>query len=236
MVTYPGGMATDVLPGQGVPGGDASWDDSDLPEEAPDVTVSELHEEVLDRLLAALRIAFAGTALVLSDIFVRSPLGGSGKIRQAAPDILVIPGGEKGRRRVYRIPPDPVPELTIEILSYANYQTKGRALLEAKRKMFGELGVATHIEVDPDHGFVTIWENHSGELRPRGGPDVRYEGDALGGVRFAFDERGDLHIWLPSGREYLAPEEEAATIDRQAGEIERLTEALRRRGVDPAGS
>ena len=84
----------------------------DLPDEAPDVTASELHVVVLHRLLGVLRFLFRDQALVMGDTFVR--VNG---VEQVSPDVMIVPGAEPGTRTVYRIPPEPVPDVTIEVLS-----------------------------------------------------------------------------------------------------------------------
>ena len=212
-----------------------------LPDEAIDVTTSELHALVLLRLTNAARYVFGDSALVLMDIFVR--VNG---VEQVAPDLLVVPGAQRGRRTVYRIPDEPVPAVTVEVLSPANYEPEGRDLLAAKRRLLGRIGVPTHIEIDPDRGFVTTWHNHGGDLVVHDASD-RYHGPALGGLQVDIPDPGEVTFSMPDGRELLdAPIEmaradteaaradtEAARADAAALRAEHLADALRRVGVDP---
>lgn len=197
-----------------------------LPDEADDMTVSELHEYVLGRLVDVLRYLFGETALVLSDIFVRVD-----EVEQVAPDLLIVPSARRGRRAVYRIPHEPVPAVTLEVVSSANYEADGRRQLEHKRALLGRIGVPTHIEVDPERGIVTTWENTGHELVV-GPPDTRYEGAALAGLRIVL-EPGEVRLWLPDGREFVDAATEMARADATADRAERLADALRRAGGDP---
>jgi Uma2 family endonuclease len=198
-----------------------------LPDEAPDMTATELHEAVLFRLVGALQAAFRDAALVLSEIFLRTRPDVTRESEQVSADVMVIPGARPGRRRVYWVPDEPVPAVTIEILSPVNRESEGRAQLEHKRELFGRLGVPTHIELDPDRGTVTVWEDKGGVLVPVGPPGDSYEGPALGGVRVAL-RPGEARIYMPDGREYLGAAEEAARAEAEAARAK--AEAARAEG------
>jgi hypothetical protein len=212
----------------------------DLPDEAPDVTVNELHEAVVQRLALVLRFLFRGKALVLSDIFVRVD-----EIEQAAPDVLIVHGPERGDRTVYHIPPEPVPDVTVEVLSPANRLGKGRRLLENKRKLFGRIGVPFHLELDPKRGVLTTWRNVGGILVAEPQTD-RFDGEELGGLRIELAPR-DVGLFLPDGREFTDGVDEMDRADREARRAEqearraddlakraaRLAEQLRDAGIDP---
>ena len=222
-----------------------------LPDEAPDMTVNELHERVLSALVAALRIALGNTGLVLSEIFLRTRSADTGEERQVSADALIVPDALPRSRTVYRVPEEPAPAVTVEILSPSNLHGEGRDDLERKRDLFDEIGVGTHLEIDPDpaHPGVDVWERSGGSLRLARSSTAGYDGPALYGVHLTFDENGEIHIWLPAGREYLGPaaevmalerqgaelERQGAELERRAAEIERLTRRLRERGIDPAG-
>ena len=235
------------------------YDDSmapqvDLPDEAPDVTASELHVAVLHRLLGVLRFLFRDKALVLGDTFLR--VNG---IEQVSPDVMIVHGAEPGTRTVYRIPPEPVPDVTVEVLSTANFRGEGRRLLEQKRELFGRLGVPLHIELDPERRFLTIWRNVGGELVVDP-PTDRFDGAELGGLLIECTP-DDVELRLPGGRlftdvgdeidradrearraddearradeEARRAEREARRADEEAGRAARLAEALRAAGIDP---
>jgi Uma2 family endonuclease len=216
-----------------------------LPEEAVDVTVSELHQRVLNRLVDVLRFVFRERALVLSDIFlrVRHP---DGHEEQVSPDVAIVPGAQPGRRSVYRVPDEPVPATTIEVLSPANHGAEGAMILAEKRGLFSRVGVQTHIEIDPDRGSVTTW-HHDGTELVEGEPTTVCEDPALGGLRIELST-SEVKMFLPDGREFIdAPaemaraereaaraEREAARAEREAARAGRLSEALRRAGIDPS--
>jgi hypothetical protein len=191
-----------------------------LPIEAPDMTATELHASVLHRLVAVLTFLFGDRALVLGDIFVRVD-----ETDQVSPDVLIVHGARPGRRTVYRVPPEPVPDLTIEILSPVNEKGKGRRQLLHKRELLGTIGVPLHIEIDPDRGLLTTWHNVDGTLVVDP-PTDRYDGDALAGLAIRTSP-GQVRLWLPDGREFIDPATEMSRADR-------LARALRDAGIDPA--
>lgn len=175
-----------------------------LPDEAPDVTTTEVHFRVMFRLFTALNVALAGRALVLADIFLRVD-----EREQVAPDLLVVPGATRGSRTVYRVPDEPVPAVTFEILSPKNRQVRGRRILEAKRDLLGRIGVPLHVEVDPDDGVITVWRSRHGRL-VRVDVCQAFDDEALGGVRIETPAPGTVRILLPDGRELLDPGESNA--------------------------
>lgn len=192
----------------------------ELPTEEFDVTGNEWHNRLLSRLHTAIAYALADTALVAQDIFLRV----EGR-QQAAADILVTPGLKAGRRTVYRIPAEPVPAVTLEVLSPANRTGTGLARLAGKRDLFGRIGVPLHIEVDPDEAFISVWESRDGRL-VRTGIHTSYSSDAIGGVRIETPEVGVTLVFDPSGREVP----DADTILARASH---LAARLRDMGVDP---
>jgi hypothetical protein len=197
-----------------------------LPDEAVDVTTNEFHLRLLIRLVTALSYALAGRAAVLGDILVRSdhePVPD-----QAAPDVLIARGVGPGNRTVYRLSEDPVPAVTVEVLSPANREREGRVLLERKRAFFARIGVPLHIEVDPDRAVVTVWERRGGALVPVHAA-AAYTSEDFGGVRVETPTPGEVHVFLPDGREVLDPADEARRADEQA----RRADRLRALGVDP---
>lgn len=191
-----------------------------LVDEAVDVTASEAHVRAVLRLFTALSYALGEHAVVLSDIFVRVD-----NREQASPDVFVVPGEAAGSRTVYSIPPEPVPAVTIEVLSPVNREPRGRAELEAKRSLFARIGVPLHLEIDPDEGFIAVWELRDGVLA-RVHLCTTYTSDALGGVKIETPVPGALHVVLPNGHDVLDSGDELARA-------ERLEAKLRELGVDP---
>jgi hypothetical protein len=221
-----------------------------LPDEEPDLTATELHVRTLVRLFYAVSYALGERALVLMDIFLRFE-----DREQVSPDLIVAPPAPRGARRVYAVPDEPVPLVTVEVLSEVNREPEGRKKLEEKRELLGRVGVPVHIEVDPDYGVVTRWANKQGRFE-RVAVGTSYDGADLGGVRVETPAPGEVHIYLPSGREALGPDAEAARADAEAARadteaaradteaaradaeaarVQWLAERLRQAGIDPEG-
>jgi Uma2 family endonuclease len=215
-----------------------------LPDEAPDLTGSELHHRVLARLVAVLELLVGDRTLVLSDIFLRVRAE-DGSEEQVSPDVALVPGARPGTRTVYRVPDEPVPTLTVEVLSPANHRSDGARILADKRSLFGRIGVATHIEIDPDRGTVTTWLHNGTELE-EGEPATSCEHLALGGLRIETSP-GVVRLFLQGRREFLdtateiaraeaeraRAEAESARADTERARAERLARALRDAGIDP---
>jgi hypothetical protein len=218
-----------------------------LPDEAPDMTVTQLHHAVVNRLFDVLCHLFGDRALVLAEIFVRV-----NETRQVSPDLLIAPGADPGPHTVYRVPAQPVPDVTVEVLSPANYVGEGRRQLDDKRELLGAIGVPLHIELDPDRGVLTTWHNVDGTL-VADPPTDRYDGDCLGGLHLELVP-GHVTMWMPDGREFTDADAEITRGDeatRRAIEsarreaeatrreaeatqrADRLAEALRQAGIDP---
>ncbi|HTW99174.1 MAG TPA: Uma2 family endonuclease [Acidimicrobiales bacterium] len=215
-----------------------------LPDEAVDLTASELHHRVLARLVSVLEFLVANRTLVLSDIFLRVRAE-DGSEEQVSPDVALVPEARPGRRTVYRVPDEPVPTLTVEVLSPANHRSDGARVLADKRSLFGRIGVATHIEIDPDRGQVTTWLHNGTELE-EGEPTTCCEHPALDGLRIE-TAPGVVRLFLPGGREFIdvptemaraeaerdRAEAERVRADTERARAERLARALREAGIDP---
>ncbi|MGH9150000.1 MAG: Uma2 family endonuclease [Acidimicrobiales bacterium] len=197
-----------------------------LPDEAPDVTATEDHNLALNILFTALGRALQGRAAVVPDVFVRVD-----EQDQAAPDLMVVPGVARGGRTVYRIPGDPVPSVTIEVISPANRQGHGRAILAAKRSLFARIGVGHHLEVDPARGLITAWEPRAGRMVAVA-EGTEYTSEAIGGVRIATPAPGQLEVWMPNGHRVLPSDAELARADEAEA---RASEAEARATHERAG-
>lgn len=228
MGTYHGAMAEET----GV---------AELVDEAPDMTATEAHVRIVAQLRAALSHALRGRAGVFGEIFLRV----DGR-EQVSADVFAVPGVEVGTRSVYAVPAEPVPSVTMEVLSPANRTRTGRAELEAKRSLFARIGVPLHIEVDADEGFIGVWQLRDGKLT-RVDLLTSYTSEAIGGVRIETPSPGDLHVTLPDGHEVLdggeelaraeresaRAERESARAERESARAERLADKLRELGIDP---
>lgn len=136
-------------------------------------------------------------------------------------------------------PPEPVPSVTIEVLSPANVSSIGRAELEAKRSLFARIGVTLHLEVDPYAGFIAVWEPVDGTL-VQTGLHRSYSSGAIGDVRVEVPSPGDVRVLLPGGQDVLDGGEllaqlaqESTRAEREAARAERLANKLRELGIDP---
>ena len=155
----------------------------DLPIEEDDVTATEAHERLKELLSVGLAWRLAGRALVIGDIFVAI-----GR-RQVSPDILIRFGALRGERSRYIVDIEGVPDVTIEILSTVNHTTIGLIKQQEKRDLFGEIGVAEHIEIDPISSTIQVWSSDRGLSRsvfvgkewasPALGIVFRFVGDAF---------------------------------------------------------
>jgi Uma2 family endonuclease len=199
--------------------------DVELPEEAHDMTATGPHNELMARLGALLAYLFTGRATVIMDIFLRLD-----DVEQVAPDLLIAQVSSASHR-VYRVPPLPVPDVTIEILSFANYGGEGREALERKRELFGRIGVPFHLEIDPERGYITLWRNVDGVLVVRP-PSDRFDGPELGGAAIVV-EPGRVRTFLPDGREYVSPADETARAEAERARADRLRQRLVDAGIDP---
>ncbi len=205
-----------------------------LVDEAPDMTANELHVRVVQRIHAALTHALAGQAAVFCEIFLRVD-----NREQVAADVFVVPGLTAGIRAVYAVPAEPVPAVTIEVLSPANKRGRGRRELESKRSLFARIGVPLHIEVDPEDGVIAVWELRGGALICTD-TCIVYSSEAIGCVRLETPEPGILDVLLHDGHNVLSggdelarSEREAARAEREYARAERLAAKLRKLGIDP---
>jgi hypothetical protein len=55
----------------------------------------------------------------------------------------------------------------------------------------------THIEIDPERGFVTVWKNHKTTMTVTGPPDYHLNGPALGGLRVGLKPT-NMRLWIPT--------------------------------------
>lgn len=196
-----------------------------LPDEAVDMTGSELHELLRVRLFDVLRFIFGDRALVLSDVFLRVRGDAGTGDEQFGPDVFIVPGAQAGTRTVYLVPDEPVPTVTIEVLSPANHRSDGAMVLAEKRALFGRIGVPTHIEIDPDRGQITTWVHNGTELEEGDATTSCCEHPGLEGLRIEASP-GQVRLFLPDGREFIDAQTE---MTRAA----RLSQALRDAGIDP---
>ncbi|MGH9177725.1 MAG: Uma2 family endonuclease [Acidimicrobiales bacterium] len=193
---------------------------TELPIEAPGMTATEAHVRTVALLRAALSRALRGVAGVFGEIFLRV----DDRVA-VSPDVFAVPGVTAGDRTVYRVPAEPTPSVTIEVLSPKNRAPSGLAELGAKRALFGRIGVPLHLEVDREEGFIAVWELR-GDTLVRTDLGTDYSSEAIGGARIETPAPGALRVTLRNGHEVLDGGDELARA-------ERLAARLRALGVDP---
>lgn len=166
------------------------------------------------------------------DVFVAGnhliyPVEGNVKIRQA-PDVYVAFGPKKGDRGSYKVWEEGVfPQIVFEVWSPSNLSED----MENKKDFYERYGAEEYYIVYPpfpahaegwtrkDERFAEIAEM-DGWVSPRLG------------MRFKLQE-GNLRLYGPDGREFLAPSEIAAERDAAEQRAERFAAKLRELGIDP---
>lgn len=199
----------------------------ELPVEEDDVSATEPHNELVDRIKFGLRHRLANT-LVLGDIFVRE-----GR-KQASPDVFTVPGAAPGARRVYRLEDEPLPEVTIEVISEVNkHDREAIAELHRKRRLLGEIGIVEHIELDPIDGVIIVYGANEGGL------DVvavgrEYVSERLAGTRFVVDASCNegIRVFGADGVEFDEPAAAMGRADAAQERIRTLEQLLAEHGVD----
>ena len=155
--------------------------------------------------------------------------------------MFTVPGGERGARSIYRLEEEPVPEVTIEVLSTVNkHDPEAVAQLHRKRQLLGEIGVAEHIELDPIDGVILVYRSRNGVLEFLSA-DREYTSERLGGVRFVVElgRSEGIAVYDASGEEFEEPQAAMARADaaearaaEASARIRSLEAALRAHGID----
>ena len=170
-------------------------------------------------------------------------------ITPTAPDVMVVFGRPKGKRRSYRqwreenIPP----QVVFEILSTSNNDDE----MQRKLEFYQQYGVQEYYIYEPESYEIEGWINNNGSLvqleQINGWISPRL------GIKFDTSQ-GELIIYRPDGERFLTPvqlrkeleaQREYADIERQRAEIERqraheaeaklsiLAQKLRKLNIDP---
>ena len=170
--------------------------------EAPDVTASEEHQELAFRIEAALKALVPEPSAVIGATFLVAP-----DEKPVSADILVAVGSEPGKRPSWRLPRDPVPDVTIEIVSPSNRTGEGKRLVEEKRGVYGRIGIPEHLELDPNEGTIDVWVSRDGGLVRVAKGLRRYLSTRLYGAVIEADEANNLQILTPDGNVFPLPQE-----------------------------
>lgn len=182
-----------------------------------------------------LEILFAGinNVFIAGDLLwypIRSQL-----IAPTAPDVMVVFGRPKSKRRSYRqwneenIPP----QVVFEILSHSNDEDE----MNRKLEFYNTYGVEEYYIYDPESFQLDGW------LRQNKNLTKLWEMDGWVSPRLGirFDTGvGELVIYRPDGQRFLTPvelEQRAAQaellLEQERQRAERMAEYLRSIGVDP---
>ncbi len=182
----------------------------------------------------------------LEDVFIAGDLlwypVKSKIITPTAPDVMVVFGRPKGKRKSYRqwreenIPP----QVVFEILSPSNTTEE----MERKLEFYQQYGVQEYYEYDPESYEIDGWIRHENQLVQL--EQVNGWVSPLLGIKF--DTRhGELVIYHPSGARFLTQvelhtqlirQQQEAQFERERAEreqqrAEKLAEYLRSQGIDP---
>ena len=159
------------------------------------------------------------------------PVQGRPDIR-VAPDAMVVFGRPKADRGSYRQWEEGgiAPQVVFEILSPGNRY--GEMVL--KFQFYERHGVEEYYMYDPDRLELSGWIRDAGRLKPID----RMDGWASPrlGIRFQFDESGELKIYRPDGRPFATYVELAEQAEQERERAERLAARLKDLGIDPDAS
>jgi Uma2 family endonuclease len=189
------------------------------------VAETDIHIDCLIDLREALKDFFRHDphVYVAGNLFVYYQEGDARK--QVAPDVLVVKGVEKKRRRYYQIwkegkAPDVVIEITSESTRWED--------TDFKRKLYQRLGIKEYYLYDPSGdylkerfaGYRLVGNRYVSVRLPKGGD--RVHSDVLG-LDLVL-ESGRLRFYDPQRKRFLLTPSEAAEAQRQAEATLRLAE------------
>jgi Uma2 family endonuclease len=100
-----------------------------------------------------------------------------------------------------------------------------------KFQFYERHGVEEYYMYDPDRLELSGWIRDAGRLKPID----RMDGWASPrlGIRFQFDESGELKIYRPDGRPFATYVELAEQAEQERERAERLAARLKELGIDP---
>ena len=162
------------------------------------------------------------------------PIQGRPDVR-VAPDAMVVFGHPKGDRGSYRQWDEDgiAPKVVFEVLSPGN--RPGEMIL--KFQFYERYGVEEYYMYDPDSFELDGWIRQDGHLKPVEHLDG-WVSPSLG-IRFQFDESGELKIYRPDGTPFATYVELAERAERESERerererAERLAARLKELGIDP---
>jgi Uma2 family endonuclease len=120
-----------------------------------------------------------------------------------APDVMVIFGRPKGKRRSYRqwkeanIPP----KVVFEILSASNKTREGMEGMEYKFLFYQQHGVEEYYIYDPDEYTLEGWQRQGNQLVEI--PQMSGWVSPQLGIQFDWQPRQELVLYRPNGQQFL---------------------------------
>lgn len=140
-----------------------------------------------------------------------------------APDVMVIFGRPKGKRRSYRqwkeanIPP----KVVFEILSASNKTREGMEAMEYKFLFYQQYGVEEYYIYDPDEYTLEGWQRRDNQLVEI--PQMSGWSSPLLGIQFDWQPKQELVLYRPNGQPFLSSidlEQRAIQAELQAKRTE----------------
>ncbi|MEA5569989.1 Uma2 family endonuclease [Calothrix sp. UHCC 0171] len=149
-------------------------------------------------------------------------------INPTAPDVMVVFGRPKGKRKSYRqwrednIPP----QVVFEILSKSNKDDE----MERKLEFYQIYGVQEYYIYDPESDEIEAWMRAGEKLEQI--EAVNGWTSPLLGIKFDTTQ-GELVIYRPDGERFLTSLEMRQKYENERQRAEKLVEYLRKHGIDP---
>lgn len=179
-------------------------------------------KENLEILYAAIADVFIAADLLWYPISVEIP-----PAPREAPDVMVIIGRPKGKRRSYQQwkEGNVGPQVVFEILSPSNKTRRGEDEMEEKFRFYQQYGVEEYYLYDLDELILGGWQRRGDELVPICDLD-QWISPRLG-IRFEWQPRQELVLYYPDGRRFLSSVELAQQAEQAEQALFQLTQALR---------
>jgi Uma2 family endonuclease len=145
-----------------------------------------------------------------------------------APDVMVVFGRPKGKRKSYRqwLEGQVAPQVVFEILSDSNRSRQGRQEMAQKLAFYDRYGVEEYYIYDPDGLILEIWQAQGNQgLRQITDP-TDWLSPRLG-VRFRWQPGQELQLFTPEGQPFLSSIELQTLMNQERERGDRAEAQLR---------